>query len=199
MIVARRHVTQARLVDHRAAARAGVAPDPWTARHLDRCDACAARYAKLSRRLDASRLEADAETEAIFTSERLRSQRRQIMARLEHLGHAARVISFPARAGRRSVRPAQPLLPRWAAAVAAGIFLGVGLQFAYESAWTRPRVDANEVRAAPSAPPVEPPLATDPDAFFSDLEEALGGPRNPDLMLFDALTPKVSTIGMQVR
>ena len=199
MIVPRRHVTQARLIDHRAAARAGVAPDLWTARHLDRCDACAARYAKLSQLLDESRLEADAETEAILTSERLRSQRQQIMARLEHLGQAARVISFPVRTGRRSIRPAQPLLTRWAAAVAAGVFLGIGLQFAYESAWTRPRVDANEVRATPSAPPVEPPLAADPDAFFSDLDAALEGPRNPDLMLFDALTPRVSTIGMQVR
>ncbi len=56
-------------------------------------------------------------------------QQQQILHRLEHLGHAARVLSFPARLmGRRMVRTASRIAPRWAiAAAAAGLFVGVGV------------------------------------------------------------------------
>ena len=47
--------------------------------------------------MDALRQEGEAEADAVFTPERLRQQQQQIARRLEHVGRAARVISFPGR------------------------------------------------------------------------------------------------------
>ncbi len=103
--------------------------DHVVATHLAECPACAAHLRELVDFMDGLRAEADTETDAIFTPERLRNQQQQILHRLEHFGHAARVLSFPARLmGRRMVRTASRIAPRWAiAAAAAGLFVGVGV------------------------------------------------------------------------
>jgi len=152
--------------------------------------------------MDGLRAEADTETDAIFTPERLRSQQQQILHRLEHLGHAARVLSFPARLmGRRMVRTASRIAPRWAiAAAAAGLFVGVGVGTLIDPkrGTTPAPVAAIPLVISPALPVNNPPAAGDDDTFLSDLEMALSGPRNLELMPIDALTPRVQRVSTQL-
>ena len=129
MIGRAHHLQDDRLFECYLAGLDGAAVDRLVAAHLAECPACAAHLRELVDFMDGLRAEADAETDAIFTPERLRIQQQQILHRLEHLGHAARVLSFPARLmGRRMVRTASRVAPRWAiAAAAAGLFVGVGV------------------------------------------------------------------------
>ena len=129
MIGRAHHLQDDRLFECYLAGLEGAAVDRLVAAHLAECPACAAHLRELVHFMDGLRAEADAETDAIFTPERLRIQQQQILHRLEHLGHAARVLSFPARLmGRRMVRTASRIAPRWAiAAAAAGLFVGVGV------------------------------------------------------------------------
>jgi hypothetical protein len=202
VIAGREHLKDARLFECYLAER-GIDDDvvpAGAAAHLERCAECAHRYSALSQLLDEERLAAEDETDALFPAERLISQRQHILARVEHAGQAARVLSFPARRMRRVSRPARGL-PGWAAAAAAGLFLGMGLHIVYQSSQREPyRETASRIQAPP------PPAATesseapiDPDAFFSTLDAALGGPRNPELMPLDELTPLAREVSMQVR
>ena len=195
-----RHLHEERLFECYVAERSGEAIEPSAASHLSACDECDARYADLSRFMDGLREEAEAETDEVFTAEALRVQRQHILRRLEHAGHPARVISFPARLMRRHLSSsARRIAPRWAAAAAAaGMFVGVGVGLVLDSrrhvapmavAVSRPvRV------AAPIAVVATPPPVVDDDAFLSELEAALGGPHNQELLPFDALTPRVQEI-----
>lgn len=121
------HLQEERLFDCYLAARGGESLDPPVAEHLTDCDDCGARYAELTDFMEGLSTEAAAESDAVFTPERLRAQRLHISRRLEHVGHPARVITFPGRAegqhfGPSAGRPAR----RWiAAAAAAGLFIGV--------------------------------------------------------------------------
>src|SRR5258705_5756884 len=97
------------------------------AEHLTDCDGCRRRFYELSQFLAALRTEADAELEAAFSPERMRAQQQEIARRLESVGRAARVISFPGRgAARQANTSTARLATRWiAAAAAAGLFVGV--------------------------------------------------------------------------
>jgi hypothetical protein len=44
----------------------------------------------------------------------------------------------------------------------------------------------------------DPPAAGDDDTFLSDLEMALSGPRNLELMPLDVLTPRVKAVSTQL-
>lgn len=199
------HLPEDRLLDCYLAERDDEALDPRIAEHLADCDACAVRYADLTRFMDGLRQVADEDTEAVFTPDQLAAQQRQIARRLEHVGRAARVITFPERAtGRRADVVSRRLTPRWvAAAVAAGLFLGValGATFQWERSARRPQP------LAVSAPVAQPArLATvatagagaaataDDDAFLTDLEIALDRPQTRELQPFDAITPHVREI-----
>jgi len=122
------HLQEERLFDCYLTAKGGESLDPPVAEHLTDCDDCGARYAELTDFMERLGTEAAAEADAVFTPERLRAQRLHISRRLEHIGHPARVITFPGRAdgqhfGPSAARPAR----RWiAAAAAAGLFIGVG-------------------------------------------------------------------------
>jgi len=206
------HLQDDRLFECYLAGLDGTAVDRLAAAHLAECPACAAHLRELVAFMDGLRAEADAETDAIFTPERLRIQQQQILHRLEHLGHAARVLSFPARLmGRRMARTASRIAPRWAvAAAAAGLFVGVGVGTLIDAA----RREAPPAAIAPIPMVVPPALApmivspaltvsdplpaADDDAFLSDLEMALSGPRNRELMPFDALTPRVQAVSSQL-
>ena len=171
--------------------------------HLAECAACAEHLRELVQFMDGLREEADTETDAIFTPERLRIQQQQILHRLEHLGHAARVLSFPARLmGRRMVRTASRVAPRWAiAAAAAGLFVGVGVGTLIDPARGKSAAPmaAIPLVVSPVLPVVsDPPAAGDDDTFLSDLEMALSGPRNLELMPLDALTPRVKAVSTQL-
>jgi hypothetical protein len=192
------HLQDDRLFECYFAERDGAAVDQLVAAHLAECPACAAHLRELGDFMDGLRAHADTETDAIFTPERLRIQHQQILHRLEHLGHAARVLSFPARLmGRNMVRTASRIAPRWAiAAAAAGLFVGVGVGTLIDP----PRGQAPAPTAAfplvvaPTLTASEPLAIGDDDSFLSDLEMALSGPRNRELMPLDALTPRVQAV-----
>ena len=202
MIGRAHHLQDDRLFECYLAGLEGTAVDRLVAAHLADCAACAAHLRELVSFMDGLREEADADTDAIFTPERLRAQQQQILHRLEHLGHAARVLSFPARLmGRRMAHTASRIAPRWAiAAAAAGLFVGVGVGTLIDP----PRRET-PAAIAPFPLVVSPALtagdqlpAGDDDTFLSDLEMALSGPRNRELMLFDALTPSVQAVSNQL-
>ena len=203
MIVRAPHLQDERLYDCYYAARRGDAPDPPTAEHLTDCDACRRRFDELSQFMSALRTEADAELDASFPPERLRAQQQEIARRLESIGRAARVISFPGVAARQSTTSTARLATRWvAAAAAAGLFVGVAAGTAFNFGrldFTRvARFNAAPVsrpRIGSSVPAMLTPAAVNisasDDAFMSDLESALDRPHTSELVVFDALTPHV--------
>jgi len=194
------HVHDDLLLDAYVAERHGDAMDPPVADHLADCAPCSARYLELTALMDGLRREGEAEADAIFTPDRLRAQQQQIARRVEHVGRAPRVISFPGRIVRRTIGASTPrTAPRWAAAAAAaGLFVGVAVGASYQ--WTGRRVPSatfardTNVRTAPA--PARHSSADDvnDDAFLLDLELALERPHTRELQAFDALTPHAREI-----
>lgn len=211
MIARAPHISEERLFDSYYTERRGDRLDPPVAEHLADCEACHSRYADLARFMNTLHDDADAEIDALFPPEFLRGQLQQIARRLEHVGRAARVISFPGRFVDRHIRPsARRVTTRWVAAgAAAGLFLGVAASMFFDAEshalrnarqLSRRQV-ANSTRPARLTPIIiegirQPlPLAIDPDNdFLSELEVALEFPRTPELQPFDALTPHVREI-----
>jgi predicted anti-sigma-YlaC factor YlaD len=209
MIVRVPHLQDERLYECYYAERRGDVPDPPTAEHLSDCDACRHRFDELTQFLATLRSDADAELEAAFPPDRMRAQQQEIARRLEHIGRAARVISFPGRlAVRQSNTSTARLATRWiAAAAAAGLFVGVAagtafnfggrLNFAPSARLNigqaaRQHLTSNvPARLTSGAAGVE---STSDDAFMSDLESALDRPHTSELVVFDALTPHVREI-----
>jgi anti-sigma factor RsiW len=207
------HLHDDRLFDCYLTARHGDAVDPLVAEHLTDCATCASRYAELGSLMDGLATEAAAESDAVFTPERLRAQQQQILRRVEHVGRPARVISFPSHLpADRSQHPAPHARSRWiAGAAAAGLFIGVGLGAAIE--WQRhvrvpssgvavvARTTSAPANALPAASPTATEMVATPavevagdDAFLSDLEVALERTQTRELRAIDALTPHVREI-----
>jgi hypothetical protein len=200
-----RHLHDDQLFECYLAGRDGSPIELGAAEHLDACAECGTRLVNLTEGLDGLRRDAEIEVDAVFTPEVLRAQQRHITNRLEHLTHSPRVISFPvSQIGRRMARTARNIAPRWAlAAAAAGLFIGVGVGTLVVP--DPPQAAVPVVVAVPPsivAPPAEAddssPLADD-DRFLSELESALSGPRNSELMVFDRLTPPVQIIRADLR
>jgi len=197
-----RHLPEERLFECYVAERSGEAVDPPSASHLSSCEECLARFSDQSRFMDGLREEAEAETDAVFTPQQLHAQQQQIVRRLEHLGHPARVLSFPARLMRRHLtRHARQIGTRWAAAAAvAALFVGVGLGGFLNSETHSTPMARTVMRpqrlAVPMATTVSPSPAPviDVEDFLSELEAALGTSQNQELLPFDALTPRVQEI-----
>jgi len=192
-----RHVQDDRLLDAYLVARQGEPIDPPVAEHLADCGACGARYEELAQVMDVLRTEGLAEADAVFTAERLREQHQQIVRRIEHVGRAARIISFPGHFVRRTMTTsASPAAPRWvAAAAAAGLFIGVALGATYGWGARGARALPGDMRLRPVATQGSEPVdvAAD-DAFLSELELALERPHTRELLAFDALTPHVREV-----
>ena len=207
------HLHDDRLFDCYLTARHGDAVDPLVAEHLADCATCASRYAELGSLMDGLAAEAAAESDAVFTPDRLRAQQQQILRRVEHVGRPARVISFPGHLPvDRSQHPGPHARSRWmAGAAAAGLFIGVGLGAGIE--WQRHArvlssgvaVAARATNAPANALPAASPAATEmvatpavevagDDAFLSDLEVALERTQTRELRAIDALTPHVREI-----
>jgi predicted anti-sigma-YlaC factor YlaD len=209
MIARAPHLQDERLFDCYYAERRGDAPDPPIAEHLTDCDACRRRFYELSQFLTTLRTEADIELEAAFPPERIRAQQQEIARRLESVGRAARVISFPGRvAAQQANTSTARMATRWiAAAAAAGLFVGVAAGTAFNFGG---RLDfgrsarfnvgqTGRQRISSSVPAVLAPVAASvstaaDDAFMSDLESALDRPHTSELVVFDALTPHVREI-----
>ena len=194
----RHHLHDERLLDCYLAEQGGSPRDPLMAEHLADCDACGARYAELLRFMDGLREEADAETDALFSADWLRVQQQQIARRIEHVGRAARVISFPGRMVRRTMTGSTgATAPRWiAAAAAAGLFIGLAVGASFQ--WTsrgRQALGADAARLAPVATrgTGQADIASD-DAFLSQLEVALERPHTRELQAFDTFTPHVREV-----
>jgi hypothetical protein len=200
------HLAEDHLFECYTAERAGEPLDPRSAEHLADCGECGARYADLSRFMDGLRTEADAETDALFPSDWLEGQRQSIVRRVEHLGHAARVITFPARLVTQHMAKGVRLnVSPWAAtAAAACLVVGVAVGMFYDARNHAPRLAVvravpNTATVQPTAVTAAPPVALDTDAFLSELERALGGPQTPELMTLDVLTPHVREIVFEAR
>lgn len=214
MIVRAPHLQDDALYECYYAERRGDPVDPPSADHLSDCEACAHRYADIGAFLTTLSDDAQTEVDALFPPERLRQQQHDIAKRLEMVGRAARVITFP---GRRNVTlPPAPrstatrMTTRWiAAAAAAGLFVGVAAGtffnfvpgFDFTTTARRGAVVAGARQAPPSLPshlspsPVKPAAEiVDPDRFMSDLESVLDRPHTSELVAFDALTPHVREI-----
>jgi hypothetical protein len=192
-----RHVQDDRLLDAYLVARHGEPIDPPVAEHLADCGACGVRYEELARVMDVLRTEGVAEADAVFTPERLRQQHQTIARRIEHVGRAARIISFPGQFVRRTMTAsASPTAPRWvAAAAAAGLFIGVALGANYGWGGRGVRALPGDMRLRPVATQgTEPVDVAADDAFLSELELALERPHTRELLAFDALTPHVREI-----
>jgi hypothetical protein len=202
------HLHDDRLFDCYFAVRHGEALDPRVAEHLADCEACGSRYGEIALLFDRLGEDGEAAADAVFTSEQLRAQHQQIMARLERLGRAARIISFPGQLINRTVNASRaPTTPRWiAAAAAAGLVAGVALSASYQWASRAQPAGGISARVETSAPPQTaltavatdgrepaPEVAAD-DAFWSELEVALERPRTRELQPLDVLTPHVRDI-----
>jgi len=203
------HLQEDRLFDCYLSVQGGELLDPPVAEHLTDCDDCGARYAELTQFMESLSADAAAETDETFTADRLRAQRQQITRKIEHLGHPARVISFPSRAGSHHVGSSAPRpARRWiAAAAAAGLFVGVGTGIFLD--WERaPGRRSGGVIARQTvlttqgriAGPLEislPDRSAEDKAFLSELELAGERPRIRELSAVDALTPHVREINLR--
>jgi hypothetical protein len=204
------HLQDDRLVECYFSDRGGEPLDPPAVEHLADCEACGTRYAELVTFLDDLRTASDAETDAVFTPERLHQQQEHILRRLEHASRSARVISFPGQSSSHPTAGAGRVAPRWlAAAAAAGLFVGVAvggtlLHPGFERSVTSMHVANNATASARLAPspgvlgntPANVSDNIDDDAFLMQLEFALERPHTQELQPFDALTPHVRPVGV---
>lgn len=194
MIRRARHVPEARLLDCYLNERDGLTVDPRLAEHLTDCESCGARYADLVRFMDDLRTDAERQTDAVFTPERLRLQQQNIVRRLEQTSRSGRVIAFPAPLARRAFTVATVrTAPRWiAAAAAAGLIVGVALGATYR--WDNPARhsvvrDGTAARSVAMSPVISRAPSSQDDEFLSELEVALNRPRTRELVAIDAFTP----------
>ena len=223
MIIRAPHLQDDALFDCYYAARRGDTLDPPSAEHLSDCEACSRRYADIGTFLNTITEEAHADVNALFPAERLIGQQQEIARRLELVGRAARVITFPGRAGgaagpvstvgtapQKARTPVSRLAVRWvAAAAAAGLFVGVAASTVFNFAprfdvvreGRRARVNIAGRQTITSTAParvspdaVERAVVDMDDMFMSDLESVLDRPHTRELVAFDALTPHVREI-----
>ena len=219
MIMRASHLSEDTLFDCYYAARRGETPDPPSAEHLTDCESCSRRYADLGTFLNTISEDADVDVSALFPAERLVAQQQDIARRLELVGRAARVITFPGRSGgaagpgsavAQKARTVSRLTVRWVAAVAAaGLFVGVaagtvfnfGSRFDFVREGRRAGVNGAGRQTMTSTAParvtsgaVEHAVVDMDDMFMSDLESVLDRPHTRELVAFDALTPHVREI-----
>jgi anti-sigma factor RsiW len=201
------HLQDDRLFDCYLAVQSGELLDPPLAEHLTDCPECNERYAAMTQFMDTLGANAAAEADAVFTPERLRAQQQHIARRLDHLGHPARVITFPGRPASHHINsPAPRPARRWiAAAAAAGLFVGVGTGLFLDWEGTRgssarlSRTLARQTHLqAPAVVEITRPesAATD-EAFLAEIESAGDRPRTRELLAFDALTPHVREVTLR--
>jgi hypothetical protein len=201
-----RHLQEDRLFECYLAEQAGEPVEPPAAEHLTDCSDCSARYADLRRFMDGLRTQADTELDEIYPPDRMRAQQQHIASRVEHLGHHARVISFPRHSVSQPSRNAGSLaMPRWIGAAAAGLVIGIGVSSHYYSQVpaSQPLTVASSNITAPveaSASASVPSLANDAnEEFFSELELALERPHTRELVALDDLTPHVREVRVQLQ
>lgn len=164
--------------------------------HLTTCEHCTTRRSRLERLLGEVTDTASAESDAVFSDERLAAQHARIMHRIEQDGRPARVISFPA-AQVSDVRPLRTRpVGRWiAGAAAAG--LAIGLLAGHLVHDLRPidgSLRTQTLRVTPTAPSASGFRAVtasmNDDEFIGEIESALDGPELAVLRPLNDLTPQ---------
>jgi hypothetical protein len=172
--------------------------------HVGDCDRCAAALARLTADMDAMRDEAWQEADALFDDAALETQRTRILDRLAHLGQAARVLRFPARA-REAAMPVSPISRRWiSVAAAAGLIIGlVAGQVIHFVPWdtgldrsTRQQPALAAPRGAAGAIIVQASstLSATDDDLLDEIDQAMELRRAASLRALDAYTPQVGDL-----
>ncbi len=213
MFSRKRHLSEERLFACYLAERGGEGIDPPAVEHLADCEACHTQYRDLTAFMDDMWTTADHEASDVFTPDALRSQQVEIARRLELVGHARRVLSFPhvesagtsPRAGQPPGRTISRSAAAWiAGAAAAGLFVGIGAGVLYgtraHGPAAAPAIMQVVERPAPAQGRIDAPQPLDDDAvFMSVLEAALERPRTQELLALDALTPHVRDVSYRIR
>jgi hypothetical protein len=168
--------------------------------HMAGCATCRARGRAVTELLDDVTRATAAETDALFSADMLARQHARIMGRVAHECRSARIISFPA-ASPAPVRPARGGT-RWvAAAVAAGVILGIVGQHVTEriARGGRParvfQPQVAQVVQVVSEPGVAVrAVSASDDEFYGQVELAFGSSGPAALRPLDVLTPRVSDV-----
>lgn len=205
MTVRREHVPMDRLTALAFGIRAPESDQDRDAfAHISRCDRCRDALARVTSDAEDLREAACAEADRAFDEAMLDTQRARILDRLAHLGQAARVLRFPARA-RGIARPVSAGGRRWiTVAAAAGLIIGlVAGQLVHVVPWDA-RTERDHVGSTVQAPrqsglPVlRPASATTPtlsdDELLDEIEAAVQLRRAQSLRVLDALTPTAADI-----
>ena len=166
--------------------------------HMAACDTCQARGRAVTELLDNITRATAAESDTLFGADLLARQHARIMGRVAQECRSARIISFPA-APQAPVRPARGGT-RWvAAAVAAGVILGIVGEHVTEriARGGRPaRTFQPAVVQVVSEPgvTVRTVSAGSDDDFYGQVELAYGSAGPAALRPLDVLTPRVSDV-----
>ena len=168
--------------------------DVWTTgirpAHLDSCEACAHRALEMSRWLEDVQDIGCAEADAVFSDDRLSTQRDSVMHRLAQLDRPSKVISFPAappaardpQVGRRG--SAGWLL----AAAAAGLMIGVvSMELSHMIPFGGAQTPAPHVATTSTSPAV-----TVEDASL--LDGAFDRPSLGSMGALDEMTPRIADV-----
>jgi hypothetical protein len=167
--------------------------EPGNDPHLQQCAECRVRYGAFQAWMNDIRVEALAEAEEAFPSERLVAQQAQILRRIEAAERPARVIAFPNAAS--SVTSPRSSVGRWvAAALAAGLIAGVGIgRMMNMRDFGAPTRLPSTVAVATPRPEIRPAVVPasaiiSEETLLADLEAA-STPRYDTLRAYDEFTP----------
>lgn len=170
--------------------------DVWTTgirpAHLDGCEECGHRALEMSRWLEDVQAIGRADADAVFSDDRLSTQRDSVMHRLAQLDRPSKVISFPAAAlAARDAQGGRRGSAGWLlAAAAAGLMIGV---VTMELSHMIPFGGAQT-----PAPIVVATAPASPDGFSVDEAGLLDGvferPSFGALNALDEMTPRVADV-----
>jgi hypothetical protein len=174
-------------------------PDGDVHEHVSSCATCQARGYAVAELLDEVTRATASETDRLFSDDLLARQQARIMGRVAQECRSARIISFPA-APQAAVRPVRSGT-RWvAAAVAAGVILGIVGEHVTE----RIARGGRPARAFAAVPAVQVVGDTgvavravsvgSDDDFYGQVELAFGSAAPAALRPLDVLTPRVTDV-----
>jgi hypothetical protein len=173
-------------------------PDGDVHEHVSSCATCQARGHAVAELLDEVTRATASETDRLFSDDLLARQQARIMGRVAQECRSARIISFPA-APQAAVRPVRSGT-RWvAAAVAAGVILGIVGEHVTEriARGGRPTrafaVPAVQVVGDTGVAVRAVSVGSDDD-FYGQVELAFGSAAPAALRPLDVLTPRVTDV-----
>lgn len=171
--------------------------DVWTTgirpAHLDSCEECSHRALDISRWLEDVQATGRAEADAVFSDDRLSTQRDSVMHRLAQLDRPSKVISFPAAPpAARDTQVGRRGSAGWLiAAAAAGLMIGVvSMELSHMIPFGgSPQTPAPIVATAPS---LGPAVSSIDEAGL--LDGVFERPSFGALNALDEMTPRVADV-----